>query len=388
MYKIRVLNKIADKGLKSFSTEHYQIGAQQTNPEGLLLRSHKLNSEDINQELRAIARAGVGVNNIPVAECTKRGIVVFNTPGANANSVKELVIAALLNSSRGIIQGSKFTQQLTEKTPLVLNNIIETNKKHFQGREIADRTIGIVGLGYIGSLVANSCLELGMRVFGLDPNISVEAAWRLSRGVEKKASLAALLANSDYVSLHVPLLDATRNLINADNLKLFKKNSVLLNYSRAEIVDNQAVIAVLDKGNLHKYYSDFPAPELIGREDCFLTPHLGASTIEAEENCALMAARELQDFLQTGNITNSVNFPSTQTETSFSHRLVIINRNIPNMIRQISTVLGEAKINVADMANKSRGDIAYNLIDMNNPIKDSLLAELTAIENVYRAYRI
>jgi len=389
MFRIQIINKLDAQGLQVFSPKRYLLGNHKDDVHGILLRSHRLGEDDLSPGLRAIARAGAGVNNIPVSACTRRGIVVFNTPGANANSVKELVLGALLNSSRSISEGIRFVHELHgAQDPDALHGLVEEQKKRFTGQEISGRTLGVIGLGHVGSLVANACLQLDMRVLGHDPELSVDAAWRLSHAVEKQESLAGLLAQSDYVTLHTPLVEATRHLINRDNIGTFKPGAILLNYARAEIVDSNAIAIALDSGRLRRYCSDFPQPGLVGRDDCLLTPHLGASTTEAERNCAMMAARQMADFFERGHIINSVNFPNLSLEYDNSHRIVVINRNVPSILGQILSLLARYRINVADMVNKSRGDMACNLIDPDTEIPDEGLQQIAEIENVLQVYRI
>jgi len=386
MYKILTHNKISIKGLEKFPRDNYEVASEIAHPDAIMLRSHVLTPETIPDTVTAIGRAGAGVNNIPVADCTERGVVVFNAPGANANAVKELVIAGLLLAGRDILGGIDFIRR--EAAGLAedeLHKMVEGGKKQFGGTELAGKTLGVVGLGAIGSLVAETGLMLGMKVLGLDPALSVEAAWRLSRDIERVENMQTLLARSDYVSLHLPVLDATRNLINRNLAESFKSGSVLLNFSREKLVDTTAIVSALDSGKLRGYVTDFPMPELIGRKDVVLLPHLGASTIEAEENCAIMIAHQLIDFLENGNIRNSVNFPNTYLERSGVCRLAIINRNVPKMLGQILSVLADRNHNVADMINKSRGDIAYNLVDIEREPQEDLVAMLKKIDGVISA---
>ncbi|MEM9622503.1 MAG: 3-phosphoglycerate dehydrogenase family protein, partial [Pseudomonadota bacterium] len=365
MYKVRTYNAIAQSGLDRFDPAKYSISADLAEPDALLLRSHKLSVDELNPELRAIARAGAGVNNVPVEACSERGIVVFNTPGANANSVKELVLTALLLASRDVYGGISYVRSLASVTDEAeLNKLVEAEKKRFKGSELVGKTLGVVGLGAIGSLVARVGLDMGMRVVGFDPALSVEAAWRVPAEVGRMENLPSLFAQADFVSLHVPLLPATEGMINAASLAAFKPGSVLLNFARQPIVDTEALVAALGNGQVGRYVADFPVPGLIDHERVMLTPHLGASTAESEENCALMAADQLMDFLQTGSIRNSVNFPALSAELANGYRLAVANRNIPGMLGQMTSLLAERKINVIDLFNKSRDDVAYNLIDL------------------------
>ncbi len=383
MYSIRTYNQIAKRGLERLATDRYQVGANIDNPDSILLRSHKLSPDDLQDGLRAISRAGAGVNNVPVQQCTGRGVVVFNTPGANANSVKELVLAALLISARDVVGGMEFVSTLAEVTDAAaINALIESEKKRFKGQELHGKAFGVVGLGAIGSLVARSALDLGMDVLGYDPSISVDAAWRLPSEVERVDNLEGLFARSQYISLHVPLLPQTRDLIGERALRSLRPGSVLVNFARQPIVDQAALVRALDDGRLASYVSDFPAPGLIGRPNVQLTPHLGASTSEAEENCAIMAANQLASFLETGNITNSVNFPHVSLEPSNGHRLAITNRNVAGMLGQMTSALAKHDINIIDILNKSRGDVAYNLLDIETTPGEALLAELNAIDSV------
>jgi len=386
MYKILTHNKISVLGLDKFSRDKYEIASEIGHPDAIMLRSHKLSPETIADTVIAIGRAGAGVNNIPVDNCTERGIVVFNAPGANANAVKELVIAGLLMSGRDILGGIQYVKQEGPgKTEDELHKLVENGKKQYGGSELAGKTLGVVGLGAIGSLVAETGLMLGMKVLGVDPALSVEAAWRLSRDVERVENMQTLLSKSDYVSLHLPMLEATRNLINKELAESFKPGSVLLNFSREKLVDTPAIVEALDSGRLRSYITDFPMPEFLGRDNVIQMPHLGASTVEAEDNCAIMIADQLIDFLENGNIKNSVNFPNTSLERSGVCRLAIINRNVPKMLGQILSVLADRDQNVADMINKSRGEIAYNLIDIEREPAEGLIVELEAIDGVISA---
>ncbi len=385
MYKIRTFNVISDVGLSRFPLDRYHVGPDIGQPDALILRSHKLHDETIPDSVMAVARAGAGVNNIPVADYTARGIVVFNTPGANANAVKELVTAALLLGSRRILEGMNRVQQMTEFTDAEeMAKQLEKEKKQFGGGEIAGRTLGVIGLGAIGSLVANAALNMGMRVVGYDPALSVEAAWRLSSQVQRMESLDALLRESDFVTLHVPALEATKNLINSSTLLRFKPGAKLLNFAREAVVDVDAVIAALNDGRLGGYISDFPVPELLGRPDCLLFPHLGASTAEAEENCSVMAANQLMDFLENGNIVNSVNFPRTRMSRNGGFRFTFANENVPRVLGHVLSVLADRDINVLDMVNKSRNEIAYNIIDVETALNDETVAAIAAVEGVKR----
>lgn len=387
MLKIATFNNISVKGLERFNRDTYEVASEIGHPDALLLRSHKLSEAEISGTVRAIARAGAGTNNIPVDLCTEKGIPVFNTPGANANAVKELVLTALLLSSRGIINGIAYVNSLdTSQAHDTLNAILEKEKKLFKGQEIKGKTLGIVGLGAIGSLVADMALNLGMKVLGYDPALSVEAAWRLSSQVQKMDNLQSLLSKSDYVTLHLPLLESTHHLINTDTLQYLKPGARLINFAREGIVDDQAVAAALDNNQLSQYIADFPTPALIGRKEVILMPHIGASTQEAEENCAVMAADQLKDFLENGNIVNSVNFPNLQLERTEGHRIGLANKNVPKMLGQVLSVLADNNLNVIDMLNKSRASVAYNLIDIDTQPSNEVLEALRKIEGVINVH--
>lgn len=381
--KVLTLNQISIKGLERLPRDCYEIASEFSNPDAILLRSYQLQAQDIASSVLAIARAGAGVNNIPVAECTRRGIPVFNSPGANANAVKELVAAALLLGSRGIIEGVRYVDTLSDmKDKAELNRVLEAHKKQFKGRELVGKTLGVVGLGAIGSMVAEMALTLGMEVIGYDPALSVEAAWRLSSKVRKAENLATLFARSDYVSLHLPVLESTRGLVNAELLSAVQPGCCLLNFARQEIVDEEAVIQALENGKLRRYIADFPSPALIGRGDVILMPHIGASTDEAEENCAIMAAEQLRDFLENGNVRNSVNFPTLQLERVSGCRLSVSNENVPKILGSVLAILADENINVIDMLNKSREGIAYNLIDIDNGANEAVLEKMRALPGV------
>ena len=390
MFTYKTFNNIAEDGLAVMASK--KINAVSENPDALMLRSHKLVAEEFGNNLSAIARAGAGVNNIPIKNATDIGVVVFNTPGANANAVKELVICGMLLSSRGIVDGINFAKNLESSDSDALNKMLEAQKKTFAGNELSGKTIGIVGLGAIGSMLAQASQALGMKLVGYDPHISIDSAWRLPREVEKAETLEDLLKKSDYVSLHVPLVEATKNLINADNLKYFKSGSRLINLSRGGIVNSNDVIQALENGNLSKFVTDFPTPELIARSaensDVSLLPHMGASTKEAEVNCAVMAANQIANFLQRGVIINSINFPNVSLERSTPHRLVIITKNEPGMISKITDSIASLNLNIAEMSNKSRDEIAINLIDLEYEASDELVSQLKSIEHVLKVRSI
>lgn len=391
MYKIRTFNQIAVRGLDRFPRDQFEVSSDSRDPHAILLRSHALTAADLNPGLRAVARAGAGVNNVPVDVCTERGVVVFNTPGANANSVKELVLAGLLLASRDVVGGIGFVRSLAGmKDDAELDARVEAEKKRFKGRELKGRSLGVVGLGAIGSLVARAALDLGMEVLGFDPAISVDAAWRLPSEVRRMENLPSLFARADYVTLHVPLLPDTRGMINDASLKVFRPGSVLLNFARQPIVDAAALRAALDDGRVARYVADFPVPELTDHPNVLLTPHLGASTDEAEENCAVMAADQLVEFLRTGNVRNSVNFPTVTLEPAGGHRLAVTNRNVPGVLNKVTSVLADRQINVVDMINKSRGDVAYNLIDVVDALDVTSIDAIRSIPHVMnvREFRI
>ena len=365
MYRIRTYNSISSKGLDRFDASVYALSADMEDPHAWILRSQKLHDEPVPESLLAVARAGAGYNNIPVEELTRKGVVVFNTPGANANAVKEIVAAGLILGSRAIYGGITYVHTLRDvEDPTELSRKLEQEKKRFAGTEISGKTLGVLGLGAIGSMVANMALDMGMRVVGFDPALSVDAAWRLSSRVEKVESLQALMGEVDYLSLHVPANTHTRNLIDEAALSLLKPGARLLNFAREEIVDIDAVVAALDSGRLSRYITDFPRPEIFGRTDTLLLPHIGASTREAEDNCAVMAADQLMDFLADGNIINSVNFPNTRMSRNGGFRITFCNENIPRVLGTVLTVLADRDINVIDMVNRSRSEIAYNIIDV------------------------
>ena len=383
MYKVKTINNISAKGLDRFSRERFQLSGDLPNPDAILVRSQKLTTNDITPALRAVGRAGAGVNNIPVAEYTDKGIVVFNTPGANANAVKELVLAGMLLSQRGIVEGMAYVESLDGATDkAAMNQQVEAAKKKFKGGELKGKTLGILGLGAIGSMVADMALQLGMTVLGYDPALSVDAAWRLSSQVQKVDNMQALFARSDLVTLHVPALDSTIGIINAETLMSFRPGAILLNFAREELVNNQDLLAALKAGHIAQYISDFPTPSLIGQKGVSATPHLGASTEEAEENCAVMVADQVIDFLENGNIRNSVNFPNVTLERTKGYRIALANRNVPRILGSVLSILADRNINVIDMLNKSREDVAYNLIDIESEPVDELVRAIEGIDGV------
>jgi D-3-phosphoglycerate dehydrogenase len=386
MYKVRTYNQISVRGLERFPRQSYEVGSDIGRPDAFLLRSQKLHEVEVPRSLLAVARAGAGVNNVPIADYSKRGIVVFNTPGANANAVKELVMAGMLLATRGILPGIAYVNSLTAMSDAdAMSQLLEKEKSRFAGGEIKGKTLGIVGLGAIGSMVADMALAMGMKVLGFDPALSIDAAWRLSSEVTRMENLPALLARADYVSLHVPAMDATRHMINADALRLIKPGAVLLNFARESIVDAQAIRGSLDEGRLGKYVCDFPEPALLGQAHVIAMPHIGASTEESEENCAVMAANQLMDFLEHGNIVNAVNFPAvSMARSQGTTRITFSNDNVPGVLGHVLSVLADHKVNVIDMVNKSRGELAFNLIDVQTRPGDDVVAALEAVANVIR----
>ena len=384
--KIKTFNAIAEKGLNILQEKKFEVSDGLSDPDAIILRSHKLKKEDFGNNLKAIARAGAGVNNIPVEECSELGIPVFNTPGANANAVKEIVLAALLMSSRGLFQGANFVNSIEESNQEELKPLIESGKKSFKGRELTGGTLGVVGMGAIGSKVADMGVMLGMNVIGYDPAITVEAAWKLPNKVERKESIEDVFKESDYISLHVPANDKTKGLINSDLLKNAKNGLRLINFARDEIVVSKDIIESLDKNILSKYITDFADLDLISRaktaNDVIILPHIGASTSQAEENCSVMAAEQLDDFLNNGNIKNSVNFPELIEPRPSEFRITLSNKNHPGMIGKITTVLADNKLNIIDMVNKSRGEIAYNVIDLETKPPEKVLDELSSLDDV------
>jgi len=384
MFKIQTLNKIATIGLKGFPRERYEIASEIANPDAILVRSADMHSLPIPASVKAIGRAGAGVNNIPVEQCSKRGIVVFNTPGANANGVKELVIASLLLSSRRIAQGIDWVKTLKGKGKEV-GPLVEKGKNDFVGPEIKGKRLGVIGLGAIGVMVANDAVALGMEVAGYDPYISVEAAWVLSRTVRRATSLDMLLAQSDYITLHVPLMEQTKGMLKADKFALMKKGVRIINLARGGLVKNADLIEAIKAGTVASYVTDFPDDELLDVPNVIPIPHLGASTPEAEDNCAVMAVEQVRDYLENGNVKNSVNFPPCALPVMGRTRLVVANANVPNMVGQITTVLAGDKINIADMMNKSAGDLAYNIIDIDGDMDEAKLEKLRKIEGVITA---
>lgn len=386
MFYIRTYNKISSRGLSGFPSDFYQVSEQENLPHGIVLRSQKLHDTPLPESVLGIARAGAGTNNIPVADFTAKGVVVFNTPGANANAVKELALAGLLLGSRGILQGRDYVNTLTAMTDSKeMATLLEQQKKHYAGSELTGKTLGLVGLGAIGSLVADLALALGMEVMGYDPALSIDGAWRLSSRIKRMGSLNELLTRVDYLTLHVPAIAATQDLINEENLKLMKSTACLLNFARASIVDSKAVVKALDAGALGQYICDFPEPWLVNHKKVIAVPHIGASTTEAEENCAIMAVAQLRDFFEHGNITNSVNFPTTELARGHADthaRLTFTNRNEPGVLGEVLSIFAANNVNIVDMVNKSRDDIAYNILDISEQPSQDMLTAMKAISSV------
>lgn len=382
MFKYHCLNPISETGLSLFSDD-YEMTENMDEAEAVLVRSAKMTEMEIPSSVAAIARAGAGVNNIPVQDCAAKGVVVFNTPGANANGVKELVLAGMLLASRDIVGGIEWVERHDKDSDI--GKLAEKKKKAFAGCEISGRKLGIIGLGAIGTMVANAATHLGMEVYGYDPYISIDAAWNLSRTIKHSKSLDEIYTECDYITIHVPLIDDTRKMINQAAIDKMKDGVVILNFARDLLVDEEALIKALEGGKVKKYVTDFANPTVAGAPGTLVTPHLGASTEESEENCAVMAVKEIRDYMENGNIKNSVNFPNCDMGTCVSAgRLAITHKNIPNMISQYTKALGDAGINIADLTNKSRGEHAYTLIDLESPATPEVLESLNSIEGVSR----
>lgn len=385
-FKVKTYNAIAETGISLLSESKFDVSEELNSPDALLIRSFKLTEEDLESSLKAIARAGAGVNNVPVQQCSKNGVVVFNTPGANANAVKEIVLAALLLSSRGIYSGANYINAIDGVDATNLKGHIEQGKKNFKGRELKDATLGVIGMGAIGSKVADMGVMLGMEVIGYDPAISVEAAWKLPNLVARREDIETVFSESDYLTLHIPAIEETKNLVNEDLLNKAKKGLKLINFARDEIVDPTAVIKSLDSGKLGGYVTDFADLDLIDRAkshgDVIILPHIGASTRQAEENCSLMAAEQLIDFLENGNIKNSVNFPELIEPRRSKFRITLSNNNIAGMIGQMTTILAENNLNILNMVNKSKGEIAYNVIDVDSEPSKNVIEGLSKLDGV------
>ena len=381
MFKILTLNNISPVGLEKLSRESYEVASEIQHPDAILLRSYKMHDMEMPATVKAIGRAGSGVNNIPVDRMSEAGIPVFNAPGANANAVKELVIAGMLIASRNLCQAWDYSRGL-EGEDAVISKAVEAGKKQFVGFELPGKTLGVVGLGAIGVQVANGALALGMNVIGFDPGITVKRAWEMSSDVGQAASIEELLMKVDYVTFHVPLVDATRDIINAERLKLVRDNVVILNFSRDGVIDNQAVVDAIDAGKVYAYVCDFPSNLLKNHPRVISLPHLGASTQQAEENCAVMVADQVRDYLENGTVRNSVNFPEMYMPRNGGFRLIIVNENVPNMLGQISTCMADAGLNILDMLNKSRNELACTLVDVDAEVPAGCLEHLASIEGV------
>jgi D-3-phosphoglycerate dehydrogenase len=387
MYNIKTINNISDKGLTRLPSEIYSVGPDIEDPDGIILRSQNLHEMEISTNLKAVGRAGAGTNNVPVERLGNEGVVVFNAPGANANAVKELVIAGMLLACRNIVAAWQYAANV-EGTDDEQNKAVEAGKKKYVGYELPGRTLGVVGLGAIGVEIANVAVALGMRVVGFDPTITVKSAWKMSSDVEEMASVDELIKEADFVTFHVPLIEATKNLLNTQRLAAMKDGSVVLNFARNGIVDEDAVLAAIESGKLNAYVCDFPAEKLKRNERVITLPHLGASTAEAEDNCAMMVADQLKDFLENGNIRHSVNFPAVKLPRGGKSRVAITHKNMPDMIAKISTAVGDAGFNIHHMRNESRNDLAYTLMDIECEIGDDLVDKFAAIEGVLKARKV
>ncbi|MDR0472604.1 MAG: phosphoglycerate dehydrogenase [Treponema sp.] len=387
MFKIRTMNKISPLGLELFPRDKYEVASEIPNPDAILVRSADLNSVEIPPTVLAIARAGAGYNNIPAASCSEKGIAVFNTPGGNANAVKELTIAAMLLSARNITGGIAWCQTIISKADEV-PEIVEKEKSRFEGPELKGKVLGVVGLGAIGVMTANDAIAMGMQAVGYDPFISVEAAWNLSRSVSRADTLEGLLAKADYISLHLPLNDKTKGLLNAEKFRFMKKGARIVNLARGALVNEADIIAALNAGQVASYVTDFPTAELLACPKVICIPHLGASTPEAEDNCAVMAVQQLMDFLENGIVQNAVNLPRCRLDRKAPHRLIVINRNIPNMVGQITTILAGAGANIMDLINHHRDDFAYNIIDTEQQIPYNTLEQIKQVEGIIRVRAI
>lgn len=385
---IKTLNNIAENGLKVFNQGNFTIDNNSENPDAIVVRSFNMHSLEFGENLKAIARAGAGVNNIPVEKCTEEGIVVFNTPGANANAVKELVLTTLMASSRNLFAGVAWTKTLAEEGDQV-PKLVEAGKKQFVGKEIKGKTLGVIGLGAIGALVANDALDLDMDVIGFDPFISVDTAWNLSRNVQRAMTLEQLFANSDYITVHVPLTNDTKGMFNKDTFAIMKDGVTILNFSRGELVNEVDMAVALEAGKVGRYITDFPNENVLKMDNVIPIPHLGASTEESEENCAIMAARQIKDFLETGNIKNSVNFPNASLEYTGKRRVAAFHKNVPNMVGQLTGAISSYNLNIADMVNRSRGNYAYTMIDIdekvNGDVVPGLVEKINAIAGIVTA---
>ena len=381
MFKVRTLNNISVKGLDRLPRDQYEVASEMTSPDAILLRSFNMHGMDIPQTLKAVGRAGAGVNNIPIAEMSRLGIPVFNAPGANANAVKELVIAGMLLACRNICQGWDYARNL-DGSDQEIHKQVEAGKKQFAGFELPGRTLAVIGLGAIGVQVANAARALGMRVVGYDPTITVERAWQLSSDVEQAETVTQALARADFVTFHVPLIESTRHMINRDRLRDMRDGVVIMNFARQGIVDDEAVVEAIDAGKVYAYICDFPSNLLKQHPGVITLPHLGASTAEAEDNCAVMVAEQIRDYLENGNITNAVNFPQVMFPRQGAARLAVVNANRPDMVGQISHDLGKGGLNIVHMVNESKGDIAYTLVDVESEIDDGVANAIRQIDGV------
>ncbi len=387
MFNIKTFNNISDKGLNRLPAEIYSVDPDIENPDAIILRSQNLQEMAIPSNLKAVGRAGAGTNNVPVEKLGAQGVVVFNAPGANANAVKELVIAGMLLACRNICQAWQYAANV-EGSDAEQNKAVEAGKKKYVGYELPGRTLGVIGLGAIGVEIANVAVALGMRVVGFDPTITVKSAWRMSSDVEEMSSIEELLKQADFITFHVPLIDATLDLLNAERIAGMKDGAVVLNFARHGVVNDDAVLAALESGKLNAYVCDFPAEKLKGNESVITLPHLGASTAEAEENCAMMVADQIKEFLENGNIINSVNFPAVKLPRGGESRVALTHKNMPDMIAKISTAVGEAGYNIFHMRNESRNDLAYTLMDIECEIGEDLIEQFSAIEGVLKARKV
>jgi len=387
MFNIKTINNISDKGLNRLPAEDYAISSEADNPDAIILRSQNLHDMEVPENLKVVGRAGAGTNNVPVEKLGDQGIVVFNAPGANANAVKELVIAGMLLACRNICQAWQYAENV-EGSDEEQNKAVEAGKKKYVGYELPGRTLGVIGLGAIGVEIANAAVALGMRVVGFDPTITVKSAWRMSSAVEEMASVDELLKEADFVTFHVPLIDATHNLLSTNRIASMKEGAVILNFARHGIVDDDAVLEALESGKINAYVCDFPSEKLKGNDRVITLPHLGASTAEAEENCAMMVADQIKDFLENGNIKNSVNFPAVKLPRGGKSRVALTHKNMPDMIAKISTAVGDAGYNIFHMRNESRNDLAYTLMDIECAIGEDLIEHFSAIEGVLKARKV
>ncbi|MFT6098977.1 MAG: D-3-phosphoglycerate dehydrogenase [Arenicella sp.] len=387
MYKILTLNNISPLGLNKLPTDRFTISDDEASPDAIILRSFKMHEMDIPSSLKAVGRAGAGVNNIPLEKMSKAGVAVFNAPGANANAVKELVIASLFMAARNISQAIQYTESL-QGDDAELSKLVEAGKKKFAGYELPGKTIGVVGLGAIGRMVANTCIDLGMNVIGFDPGLTVDGAWHLSSRITRANSVDEIISKVDFLTVHVPLIDATRDLINAENVGKMKSSAVVINLARGGIINDEAVCDAIDAGKLASYITDFPNNRTKKTSGVIGLPHLGASTGEAEDNCAVMVAEQVKDYLESGNIVNSVNFPNVSMPRGTAHRLVVGNANVPNMVGQISTIMADANLNINDMINQSRGELAYTIVDVDSHIPDSVVETIKSLDGIMVARAI